>query len=172
MAKNYDNKDGHWITTKEGKHLFIREDLEDKKEREIGEQRELTKKLTEEHNKPKSLKERLSGDALLDAEDLIEELKANEAVIDENGYVTLYHRTNENSANEIMQTGKMRAKEDGIFFSTKKDGQAEGYGKAVVVFHIPVEKLVLDDEFGDEAHVRIPLKNRNVILDVSDYLRR
>lgn len=118
----------------------------------------------------KSLSERLSGDALLDAEDLIDELKANGAEIDGNGYVTLYHRTNANAANSILNTGFMTAKEDGLFFSTEKDGQAEGFGKTVLLFKIPVEKLVIDDEFGNEAHVRIPLPSRNTRYNIKKYL--
>lgn len=47
MAKNYNNEEGHWITTKDGKHLFIKEDLVDKQEREINEQ----KNKTESFNK-------------------------------------------------------------------------------------------------------------------------
>lgn len=50
MAKNYNNEEGHWVTTKDGKHVFIKEDLVDKQEREIKEQEEQTKQLTEEKN--------------------------------------------------------------------------------------------------------------------------
>ena len=120
------------------------------------------------------LANRLSGDALLDAQDLVDELRANGAEIDDEGYVTLYHHTTAQAADEIKSTGIMTAKEDGVFFTTKEDSdaQAGGRGGAVLEFKVPVEKLQIDDEFGDEAHVRIPLSNRNSKLDVSKYLRR
>ena len=82
-----------------------------------------------------------------------------------------YHLTTEENANKIRESGKMSAKEDGIFFSTKEFGDnSTGYGEGVVKVKVPVEKLVLDDIFNDEAHLRIPLKNRNAVLDVTSYL--
>lgn len=118
----------------------------------------------------KDLHERLSGDALLDAQDLIAEIQ-DVAEVSSNGYVTLYHRTTKENAKKIMETKKMSAKEDGIFFSTKADGENfVGYGEAVIKLKVPVEKTVLDDIFADEAHLRIPLENRNQVLDVSEYL--
>ena len=124
--------------------------------------------LSEEQEIP--LNERLSGDDLLNAEDLIYEIE-DIAEISPNGYVTLYHRTSQENANEIYRTGKMSAKEDGVFFSTKnEDSQATGFGEAVVKVKVPVEKLVLDDLFNDEAHLKIPLKSKNEVLDVSQYL--
>ena len=194
----FNGKEGQWITY-HGRHLFIEdgksvdevvksfksksgEDDVDRKNRQIKSNEDTAKKLNEEKDqkkdevaaKPKQekLEDRLSGDNLLDAQDMIEELRANGAQINDSGYVTLYHRTNDGSALQIMNTGIMRAKEDGVFFSTSENGQAEGFGKNVLVFKVPVEKLVIDDEFGDEAHVRIPLKNRNASLDVSKYIVR
>ena len=117
------------------------------------------------------LAERLSGDALLDAEDLIAEIEGL-AEISPNGYVTVYHRTTEENAKRILATGKMSAKEDGVFFSTQKDGEySADYGKGIVELKVPVEKFVLDDIFDSEAHLRIPLENRRKILDVSEYLQ-
>jgi hypothetical protein len=116
------------------------------------------------------MEERLSGDALLDAEDLIYDIE-EVAEISPNGYVTVYHRTTEENAKKIMESGKMSAKEDGIFFSTQKEGAySTDYGKGVVELKVPVEMLVLDDIFDTEAHLKIPLKNRNEVLDISDYL--
>ena len=146
---------------------------EDKKNADIKRNKEESDRLNKREKKSNKLEDRLKGDDLLNAKDTIEELKANDAVIDDDGYVTVYHRTNEKSYNDILKTGVMRAKEDGIFFSTKKDGsQAEGFGDKVIQLKIPVEKFVIDDEFGDEAHLRIPLKNRNATLNISDYLKR
>lgn len=118
-----------------------------------------------------NLQSRLSGDELLNAQDLIEEIQSVGGKVDENGYVTVYHRTNKENAEQIRKTGKMSAKEDGIFFSTSKDGyNNSNYGESIVELKVPVEKLVLDDIFTDEASVKIPLKNRNEIVDVSGYL--
>ena len=48
---DFNGKEGHWVTTKSGKHIFISEDLVGKRDREINEQEEYTKKLNEEHDK-------------------------------------------------------------------------------------------------------------------------
>lgn len=116
-----------------------------------------------------NIEERLSGDELLNALDMIEEIKRAGGEVDEYGNVRLYHATNEKSAKKIREEKKMVAKEDGIFFSTKKDGQIVGYGKEILEFTIPVEKLVLDDDFGDELHFRLPLE-KSWEYDVSDSL--
>lgn len=101
---------------------------------------------------------------------MMEEIRDSGGKVDENGYVTLYHATSRQKADNIKQTGKMRAKEDGLFFSTRKDGEISGYGDTVLEFKIPVEKLNLDDVFDSEMHFRLPLKNRNTVTDVSEYL--
>lgn len=46
----FNGKEGRWVTTKEGKHRFIEgaEDLVDKRDRDIAEQEERTRKLTAE----------------------------------------------------------------------------------------------------------------------------
>lgn len=116
------------------------------------------------------LEQRVTGDALLDAQDTIEVVKSVGGNTDDNGYVTLYHRTSKENADKIKKSGKMSAKEDGIFFSTQKSGYNDGYGDSVVELKIPAEKLVLDDIFDNEAHFRIPLKNKDAVLDVSGYL--
>lgn len=102
---------------------------------------------------------------------LIEEIKSCGGVVDENGCVTLYHITSEKNASSIIKTGVMIAKEDGIFFSTKPDGQASGYGNTALKFKIPAKKLELDDIFDDEAHLRIPLKNKHQTLNIREYLQ-
>lgn len=117
------------------------------------------------------LEARVSGDALLDAQDTIDLVKDIGGKVDENGYVTLYHRTSKENAEKIRSTGKMSAKEDGVFFSTSKTGYNDGYGDTIVEFKVPAEKLVLDDIFENEAHFKIPLKNRKEVLDVAEYLK-
>ena len=94
----------------------------------------------------------------LDSEELIEvgaDIK--------DGIVTLYHRTTEEAASKIRKTGVFNTKEDGVFFSTSKTGQGEGYGAGVVEVKVPLRMLELDDIFDGEAHVRVPLKKSGSI---------
>lgn len=152
-SKEVDLKDVAWLDTLQGQYAKV-------------EAQDTKYSLSEEI----PLEQRLTGDALLDAEDLIYEIE-DMAEISPNGYVTLYHRTSKENAANIYKSGKMSAKEDGIFFSTKNtDSQAVGFGDGVVKIKIPVEKLILDDIFSDEAHLKIPLKNKNEVVDVSEYL--
>ena len=117
------------------------------------------------------LNQRLSGDDLLNALDTIEELDSIGAEIDDKGYVTLYHRTDPESAEKIKDTKRMTAKEDGIFFSTSENGTNNyGYGDSIIKVKIPVEMLEVNDIFDDEASIRVPLNNRNRVLDISEYL--
>lgn len=115
------------------------------------------------------LEDRLHGDKLLDALELIEEIKGVGGFVSENGMVLVYHRTTLSNAETIYKTGVMSAKEDGLFFSTKESGYNDGYGDAVVRLSIPVERLVLDDIFSDEAHLRLPLSKERS-FDVSAML--
>ena len=115
-----------------------------------------------------SLEQRISGDELLDAQDLIEEIKSVGAKVDKNGYVTLYHQTTAENADKIKQSGKMFAKEPYVYFSTSENAsQAEGRGYTKLEFKIPAEKLILDDIFDDNADVKVKL-NGNKELDVSN----
>lgn len=117
-----------------------------------------------------SLEQRVSGDELLDAQDLIEEIKSVGANVDKNGYVTLYHQTTNENADKIKQTGKMIAKEPYVYFSTSKDAsQSDGRGNTKLEFKIPAEKLILDDIFSDNADVKVKLDNSKE-LDISSYL--
>ena len=117
-----------------------------------------------------SLEQRVSGDALLDAQDLIDEVKSVGANVDENGYITVYHQTTKENADKIRQSGKMIANEDSVYFSTSKNAsQSEGRGQTKIEFKIPAEKLILDDIFSDNADLKVPLKGSKT-LDVSNYL--
>lgn len=117
------------------------------------------------------LEDRISGDKLLNTQDFIEEIKSVGAEVDNNGYVTVYHQTTADNANKIKESGKMLAKEDGIFFSTSKDAQqSEGRGNVKLEFKIPAEMLELDDIFIDNADVKIPLKNQKQVIDIGTYL--
>lgn len=128
------------------------------------------KKQKELDNSSFSLDQRVSGDALLDAQDFIDEVKSVGAEVDDNGYVTVYHQTSDENADKIRQSGKMIANEDYVYFSTSKNAtQSEGRGQTKLEFKIPAEKLMLDDIFSDNADVKIPLKGKKT-LDVSNYL--
>ena len=105
----------------------------------------------------RTLEERVQGDELLDAQDLIEEVRSVGGEVDENGYIILYHRTSAESAANIRKTGYLIGKEDGLFFSTNENGYNEGYGDTAVKFSVPAEMLTLDDIFSNEAHLRIPM---------------
>ena len=131
---------------------------------------ESTNNTQELENSSFSLEQRVSGDALLDAQDFIDEVKSVGAEVDEKGYVTVYHQTSNENAAKIKQSGKMIAKEDYVYFSTSKDAsQSEGRGQTKLEFKITAEKLMLDDIFSDNADVKIPLKGSKE-LNVSDYL--
>lgn len=122
------------------------------------------------NNSSFSLEQRVSGDKLLDTQDLIEEIKTVGARVDKNGYVTLYHQTTNENADKIKQSGKMFAKEPYVYFSTSKNAsQADGRGSTKLEFKIPAEKLILDDIFDDNADVKIKLDSSKE-LDVSDYI--
>ena len=117
------------------------------------------------------LEKRVSGDDLLDAQDLISEIEDVGAEIDSNGYVTVYHQTSEENAKKIKESGKMVSNEQAVFFSTSPNAQqSEGRGTVKLKFKIPAEELSLDDIFSDNADVRIDLKGKKDI-DISSYLQ-
>jgi hypothetical protein len=99
------------------------------------------------------------------------DLLDNGAAITPDGRVSLYHRTSAEAAAEIQASGQMTGAEDGLFFSTKRDGgTASEFGDTVLEFTIPLEELQVDDTFGSEAHVRVPLEFAGEVLDVSKWL--
>jgi hypothetical protein len=103
-----------------------------------------------------SIKKRgISGDNLLDAQDLIKDLVEKGGQINPDGTITLYHRTTSENAKSIANSGSMIGKEAELFFGTKPTGQIEGYGDATVKVNLPIEKLELNDVFPNEAHVSL-----------------
>lgn len=127
--------------------------------------------MTKRANVP--LNQRLTGDSLLDAQDLIDNIKSVGGTVDDFGNVRLYHRTTPESAQKIMDSGKMFGKEDGLFFSTAKNGvNNSAYGSAPVAFDIPAENLMLDDLFADEASIRMPLQRAGQYADISDFISK
>ena len=85
------------------------------------------------------------------------DLKGNTPKLNEDGTITLYHRTTPEAAAEIRRTGKFISKEntDEVFLSSKRTGQAEGYGSEVVEVRVDPDKVRLDDAFDDEIHVAV-----------------
>ena len=109
-----------------------------------------------EENQLNSIKSRgISGDRLLDANDLAKTIKDVGGEITKDGMVKLYHATTKESKEEIDRTGLMYGKEGKIYFSTKKDGEIKGYGDSVVEVELPIEELELNDLFDDEAHLTL-----------------
>jgi hypothetical protein len=100
----------------------------------------------------------VTGDLLLNVFDIIDELNEVDCLVDGAGYVLLFHATNPEKAKTIVKEQKMFGKENGLFFSTKPNGQIAGYGKSILSVLIPIEKLQLDDDFGDELHCRVEVK--------------
>ena len=117
------------------------------------------------------LKERgLRGDALLDALDTIDEITNVGGVVNREAFATLYHRTSKENAKKMIDEQYVKTKEDGIFMSTHPDKQIIGYGDTVVKFIVPVEDLILDDDFGDELHYKIKTKfKKRINVKVETY---
>ena len=103
-----------------------------------------------------------------DADDLIMEIE-DFAEISEDGLVTVYHRTSKENAAKILESKEMIPKEDGLFFSTSKEGQAEGFGDEIIELKVPADRLLIDDIFDVEAHLRLPAR-ANRPNSISEFL--
>ena len=73
-------------------------------------------------------------------------------------YMILYHATTKENAEQIIKTQSMYGKEDGLFFSTKPNGQIIDYGSTIIEILVPYNKVIIDDQFTDELHFRMPCK--------------
>lgn len=106
-----------------------------------------------------------------DTLNLIDTLKEVGANIDDNGVVSLYHRTTPENADNIYRTGQMYGKESdgGLFFSTNRDSQP-GYGSSVVEARIPANRLILDDLMDNNADVKYVVGEANKLEDMKQYL--
>ena len=87
----------------------------------------------------------------------------------------LYHRTSEDAARAIVATGRFLTRENTpeAYVSTHVDGEAAGYGSAVVHVRVDEADAQLEDEFPDgELHYRIPLDRAEVVgaLKAVDYV--
>ena len=104
------------------------------------------------------------------SKDLLEEFNLRGgAKIDSQNNVTLYHRTNKESADKIKQTGKMIGKEDRLYFSTKPSGAIKGYGDELVEVKIPIKNLNIEDIFSDEVHVTLKSNFKPTDVDVKKF---
>tara|TARA_R110000744_G_scaffold276830_1_gene389372 strand:+ start:178 stop:1650 length:1473 start_codon:yes stop_codon:yes gene_type:complete len=114
----------------------------------------------------------VKGDDLLNQLDSIDHFKNSGAKVNNDATVTVYHYTNSDTKDIIHKTGKMKGAEDGVFFTTKKDGDAKDFGNSLISANIPIELLNLDDDLGDELHLRIPTDKRGQSVDVSKFLNK
>jgi hypothetical protein len=96
---------------------------------------------------------------------LFEDLQGNPIPVNEDGTITVYHRTN-SSVNDIIESDGFFSKENTpeIFVSNKPDGQIVGYGENVIELKIDQEDLQLNDVFSDEAHFTVPIEKANKAL--------
>jgi len=94
------------------------------------------------------------------------------------GSITLYHFTDPSTVQKIKDSNSFKTNIETsmgkeVYFSTKKDGQAKGYGDSFVTVEIPEEYTNLDDEFPDgEQHYWVDsddLKKYGTILKDEDF---
>lgn len=91
-----------------------------------------------------------------------------ELPLNPDGTVTLYHRTN-TPIEEIRKTGfRSMENTDEIYFSTKKTGQAEGYGEKIIEIKVDPADVRIDDQFpSGEIHVAIKRDQANKYLQTA-----
>ncbi len=122
-------------------------------------------------NYESSLQKRgLSGDNMLNQLDKLDIFKNADSKVNDDATVTVYHHTKKDIKDLVYKTGGMKGAEDGVFFTTKKDGEAVTFGDDVISANIPIEMLDIDDDFGDELHLRIPTDKIGQVVDVSEFL--
>jgi len=94
----------------------------------------------------------------------LEDLEGTPIPTNEDGTITLFHRTTPESVSKIRKTGNFVSKEQGkVFFSTKEKGQAEGFGSEIVEIQIDPSKVELDDAFRD-GEIHVAINNKDIIL--------
>jgi hypothetical protein len=95
----------------------------------------------------------------------LEDLEGTPISTNEDGTVSLFHRTSKENADKIRSTGKFESKEQGeVFFSSTEQGQAEGYGDEIIEIRVDPSKVQLDDAFsGGEIHVSV--NNADISLE-------
>lgn len=84
----------------------------------------------------------------------------------------VYHRTHPAAARAIAATGRLTTRENTphAYASTRWDDdcQGAGYGPVVVELDVPDRDAIIDDDFGDEQHYRVPLTSRVVSMFTVD----
>ncbi len=94
----------------------------------------------------------------------LEDLEGNAITTNEDGTITLFHRTSTENADKIKSTGEFVSEEQGeVFFSTKEKGQAEGFGDGLVEIRIDPSKVALDDAFS-KGEVHVSISNKDLSL--------
>ncbi len=89
--------------------------------------------------------------------------------VNPDGTITLYHRTSPEKAEQVRKTGIFLSLENTneTFFSNKLEGQAEGYGDAVITVRVKPSDVRLNDAFHNgEIHVAVSnkrLSKRNLL---------
>jgi len=93
--------------------------------------------------------------------------------VNPDGTITIYHRTSPEKAEQVRKTGKFLSLEntDETFFSNKLEGQAEGYGDAVVAVKVKPSDVRLNDAFHNgEIHVAVSnkrLSKKNILPNLT-----
>jgi hypothetical protein len=83
------------------------------------------------------------------------DLKGNPVPINNDGTITVYHRTDSNPEDIKSKGFKSMENTEEVFVSTKPDGQIKDYGKNVVELKVPKDQLRIDDAFDDEVHFAV-----------------
>ncbi len=87
---------------------------------------------------------------------VIEGLGGQPVKLNSDGTITLFHRTTPEIAERIRQTGIFQTPtpSEEVFFSNLREGQAEGFGDAVVEVRLLPSQVSVDDAFpSGEVHV-------------------
>jgi hypothetical protein len=108
------------------------------------------------HGSPYRFSKDIEGNELAD-------IKGNPVQLNEDGTITLYHRTTPEKAAEIKKTGIFKSLENAneTFFSNKKDGQGIGYGDVVVTLKVNPKDVRLDDAF-DNGEIHVSVSNKKL----------
>jgi hypothetical protein len=100
----------------------------------------------------------------------LEDMDGKPIDLNNNGTITLYHRTSPEAAQKIKETGKFTSKENTneTFFSTRLNGDnSSGYGTSVVIAEVKPSQVRINDAFhGKEVHVAVSnkfLSRRNIV---------
>lgn len=146
----------HW-----GKALLDSQlELENTLEKSI---EELKQKIKDKKFPFEETQDNLSRTDLKEAKKYVEEqgivsMDGKPIDVNQDGTVTLYHRTTPEAAQRMRESGEFVSRENTneTFFSNKKEGQTEGYGDAIVEVRVPAQQVRIDDAFPDgEIHVAV-----------------